>query len=176
MKNKILIFSLFIIFTVSLLTGFSIKFSPGVKKVIIHLTTDIKKDDGPPCVAFDMALTNLKMGNKVEFLFDGEAAWNLKKIKGGKNDFDRYIIPNDLKKLLYNEFNDRSIKTLKTFGDFLYFLHKGGIKITVNGTWNVLTSVEKEIKGKTKLPVYVEPLTLKELAEHINSSQVYYKY
>ena len=55
-------------------------------------------------------------------------------------------------------------------------LHKKGAKIAVNGTWNVLTSVEKEVKGKTKMPSYVEPLTLKEMTESINSSEAYYSY
>lgn len=166
------------ILLVPVLAGFIFSNYPGTsaKKVIIHLTTNIKKDDGPPCVAFDMALTNLKLGNKVEFLFDGEAAWNLKKSKDGKNDFDRYTIPEDLKKLLFEEFKDRSLMKLKTFGGFLEYLHNKGVKITVNGTWNVLTSVEKKIKDRTHIPSYVEPLTLKEMAEYINDSQINYKY
>ncbi len=178
MKNKKLLFTIFTISAGIFLTGFIFTRDSQVhaKTVVIHLTTNIKNDDVPPCVAFDMALTNLKLGNKVEFLFDGEAAWNLKKSNDGKNDFDRYTIPADLKKLLLAEFNDKSLMKLKTFGDFLKFLNDKGVKITVNGTWNVLTSVEKGIKGKTNIPSYVQPLTLKEMAEHINNTQVYYKY
>lgn len=145
--------------------------------VLIHLVTNIKKDDGPPCVAFDIALTNLKLGKKVEFLFDSEAAWNLKRTeKDGKNDFDRYEVPKDLKELLIKQLNDSEISGVKNFGEFLAFLSKKGAKITVNGTWNVLTGVEKELKGKTKLPNFVEPLDLKELANHVNGSDIYYRY
>lgn len=147
------------------------------KKVLVHFVADIKKDDGPPCVAFDMAYTNLMMGNKVEMLFDADAAWNLKIFeKDNKNDYDRYVIPEDLKKLIYDEFKDSEINKLKTFGNFLAYMKKMGAKIYVNGTWNVLTSVEKEVKGKEKMPAFVNPLTLKEMAKIINSADSYMRY
>ncbi|MEO8168928.1 MAG: hypothetical protein ABI623_11820 [bacterium] len=70
-------------------------------KVLIHVISNIKKDDGPPCVAFDIAYANLVMGNRVEMLFDSEAAWNLKRTEAdGKSDFNRYEVPADLKRLL----------------------------------------------------------------------------
>lgn len=59
------------------------------QKILIHLVTNIKKEDCPPCVAFDVALANLKLYGGVELLFDAEAAWNLKvDSTDGKNDFD----------------------------------------------------------------------------------------
>lgn len=145
-------------------------------KVLIHLTTNIKKDDAPPCVAFDIALANAALGNKVEFLFDSEAAWNLKKSKDGKNDFDRYEVPNDLKKIVNDQLHDSSILKLRNFGEFLELLDKKGVNISVNGTWNLLTGVEKEVKGKTNIPNYVSPLTLKEFVNTVNDANVYYKY
>ncbi len=48
------------------------------KTVLVHFVANIKKDNGPPCVAFDMAYTNLEIGNKVEILFEADSAWNLK--------------------------------------------------------------------------------------------------
>lgn len=145
------------------------------KKVIIHLVSNVKKADGPVCVAFDVALVNLKLGNKVEFLFDADAAWNLK-FSNGKNDFDRYEVPADLKKLVSSQINDKALLAVKDFGGFLKLLHDKGADITVNGTWNVLTSVEKDVKGTTNIPKYILPLTLSELANHINSADVYYSY
>ena len=180
MNKKLLVTLIFLIIIVAFLglKKEEIKInSISKEKVIIHLATNIKKDDGPPCVAFDIALVNLKLGKKVEFLFDSEAAWNLKRTgKDGKSDFDRYEVPKDLKQLLVQQLNDSEILGIKNFGEFLAFLSKKGAKITVNGTWNVLTGVEKELKGKTKLPNFVEPLDLKELANHINSSDIYYRY
>lgn len=146
------------------------------KKVLIHIVTDIKKDDGPPCVAVDVALTNLQLGNEVTVLFDANAAWNLKKSEDGKNDYDRYEVPSDLKKLVNEQLKVKELLSLKNFGEFLELLHKKGAKIAVNGTWNVLTSVEKEVKGKTKMPNYVDPLTLKDIVKEINNSETYYSY
>jgi len=151
--------------------------APKKKTVLVHFVADIKKDDGPPCVAFDMAFANIMMGNKVVMLFDADASWNLKLFeKDNKNDFDRYEIPADLKKLIYEQFKDNSLKKLKSFGDFLSYMKSKGAEIYVNGTWNVLTSVEKTIKGKTKMPSYVTPLTLKEMAKEINSADSYMRY
>lgn len=82
----------------------------------------------------------------------------------------------DLKNLVNEQFHDSSILALKNFGEFLEFLHKNGAEISVNGTWNVLTGVEKSLMGKSHLPAFVEPLDLKELAEHINESDIYYHY
>ncbi len=150
---------------------------PKGHKVLIHVVSNIKKDDGPPCVAFDIAYANLVAGNRVELLFDSEAAWNLKRTDAdGKNDFDRYEVPADLKQLVIAQLKEKDLQAVKDFGGFLELLSKKGADITVNGTWNVLTSVEKELKGKTKLPSYVNPLTLKEMVEHMNSAESYYRY
>ena len=95
------------------------------KKVLVHVVSNIKKDDGPPCVAFDIAYANLTAGNHVEMFFDAEAAWNLKRTDtDGKNDLDRYDVPANLKQLLSTEFKNDEIQKLKTFGEFLALLSK----------------------------------------------------
>jgi hypothetical protein len=151
--------------------------NPKGRKVLIHVVSNIKKDDGPPCVAFDIAYANVVAGSQVEMLFDSEAAWNLKRTDAdGKSDFDRYEVPADLKQLVVAQLKEKDLQAVKDFGGFLELLSKKGVVITVNGTWNVLTSVEKELKGKTKLPSYVNPLTLKEMVEHMNAAEKYYRY
>ncbi len=173
--KKIFVFATALIIAVSLFYGNSTN-PVEKKKVLIHILSDIKKNDGPPCVAVDVALTNLELGNNVEVLFDADAAWNIKKSNDGKNDYDRYEVPADLKKLVNDQLKSPDVLKLKNFGEFLQMLHKKGAKITINGTWNVLTSVEKDVKGKTKMPDYVQPLALKELVSNINNSDVYYRY
>jgi hypothetical protein len=151
--------------------------SPKGKKVLVHVVSNIKKEDGPPCVAFDVAYANLMAGNRVEMFFDADAAWNLKRTEtDGKNDLDRYDVPADLKQLVFAEFKNDEIQKLKNFGEFLALLSKKGAIISVNGTWNVLTSIEKEIKGKSTMPSFVEPLTLREMVEHVNAAERYYRY
>lgn len=178
--NKILISISLVVLTIAgvlLLCDNSSTTARSNQKILIHLVTNIKKEDGPPCVAFDVALANLKLYGGVELLFDAEAAWNLKlDSTDGKNDFDRYEVPMDLKNLVNEQFHDSSVLTLKNFGEFLELLHKNGAEISVNGTWNVLTGVERSLKGKSHLPDFVEPLDLKELTEHINESDIYYHY
>jgi hypothetical protein len=150
---------------------------PKGSKVLVHIVTNIKKDDGPPCVAFDIAYANVLAGNRVEILFDSEAAWNLKRTDAdGKSDFDRYEVPQDLKRLVATQLEDKDLFGVKDFGGFLELLAKKGAVITVNGTWNVLTSVEKDLKGKTKMPSVVTPLTLKEMVEHLNAADKYVRY
>jgi len=172
----------YVLIALVLATGIGATLSQGQssskgKKILVHVVSDIKKDDGPPCVAFDIVYANLMAGNRVEMLFDADAAWNLKRTEtDGKNDFDRYDVPADLKQLLLTEFKNDEIQNLKNFGEFLALLSKRGAIISVNGTWNVLTSVEKEIKGKTKMPSFVEPLTLKEMVGHLNAAERYYRY
>jgi hypothetical protein len=85
-------------------------------------------------------------------------------------------VPADLKQLVIAQLKEKDLQAVKDFGGFLELLSKKGVVITVNGTWNVLTSVEKELKGKTKLPSYVNPLTLKEMVEHMNAAEKYYRY
>ena len=77
---------------------------------------------------------------------------------------------------VYKNDDGVTFKELKTFGDLLSFMNKRGVKIYVNGTWNVLTSVEKTLKGKVQMPAYVTPLTLKEMAEVFNTANIYMRY
>lgn len=174
--NKIISITL-LFFIVSIVTAKNTDAASPKKTVLIHVVSNIKTNDGPPCVAFDMALAYLKLGYKVDMMFDADAAWNLKiSSKDKKNDFDRYEVPADLKKIIYEQTKDDNINKLKTFGDFLSYLNSSGVNVYVNGTWNVLTSVEKTLKGKTNMPSYSIPLNLKEMAKVFNSANTYIKY
>lgn len=165
-----------IIFSLLLFTN-TYSTSPKGKTVLIHVVSNVKTNDGPPCVAFDMALAYLELGYKVEMLFDADAAWNLKLSgKERRNDFDRYEVPADLKKLALEQIKDKNFSKVQDFGEFLSYLKKRGVKIYVNGTWNVLTSVEKTLKGKENMPNYVIPLTLKEMADLLSSGDSYMRY
>ncbi len=151
--------------------------SPKKNTVLIHVVSNIKKDDGPPCVAFDIAFAYVKLGYKVQMLFDADAAWNLKLSgKDRKNDFDRYNVPDDLKKLVTQQIKDNNFSKVKNFGEFLEYLSKSGVKIYVNGTWNVLTSAEKTLKGKENMPDYSIPVDLKEMTELLSSANTYMRY
>ncbi|MGI0014391.1 MAG: hypothetical protein ACREBU_13255 [Nitrososphaera sp.] len=146
------------------------------KKMLIHMRANIKKDDGPPCVGFNMALAALKAGYQVEMLFDIEAAYNIKIFTDGKTDYERYTVPADLKALVKEQYPDFPIDKVKTYQDFLNVYHQLGVKITVNGTWNALTQIEKTVKGKEHIISIAEPLDLKEMIAHIAAADVYVAY
>ena len=151
----------------------------GKKKtnVLIHMRANIKKDDGPPCVGFNMALAALEAGYQVEMLFDVEASYNIKIFAGdGKTDFERYEVPDDLKQLVAQQYADFPIGRIKTYQDFLTVYHEMGMKITMNGTWNALTQIEKTITGKENIIAIAEPLTLQEMMAHIAAADVYLAY
>ncbi|RME01457.1 MAG: hypothetical protein D6814_01470 [Calditrichaeota bacterium] len=146
-------------------------------KMLVHMRTNIKKDDGPPCVGFNMALSGLESGYDVEMLFDMEACYNLKIFEGdGKTDYQRYNVPDDLKQLIKQQYPDFPLDRVKTYQDFLTIYHEMGAKITMNGTWNALTKVENSIKGKEHIIPIAEPLTLDEMTQHFKQADVYLAY
>jgi hypothetical protein len=65
---------------------------------------------------------------------------------------------------------------VKTYQDFLTLYHQMGAKITVNGTWNALTQVEKTVKGKQNIIAIAEPLSLQEMTAHIAAANIYVAY
>jgi len=146
-------------------------------RVLIHMRANIKKDDGPPCVGFNMALAALEAGYQVEMLFDVEASYNIKIFSGdGKTDFQRYTVPDKLKQLVMQQYPDFPIDRIKTYQDFLTVYHEMGMKITMNGTWNALTQIESTIKGKEHIIPIAEPLTLEEMMAHIAAADIYMAY
>jgi hypothetical protein len=64
----------------------------------------------------------------------------------------------------------------KTYQDLLKTFHNKGVVLTINGTWNVLSDVEKTVKGQENIPNYVQPLTLKEMVEHRSLADQYWSY
>ncbi len=143
------------------------------KRVLIYLRDNIKENDGPACVAFDAAWAALAQGYSVELMFDQGAAYNLKIFEGdGKTDFQRYDLPQRLKELLAEQFGGSPDQMPKTYQDFLDLLQRKGLLVTVNGTWNALTEIEKTVKGRAHIVKYVQPLDLREMVEHAAAADV----
>jgi len=146
------------------------------KTVFIHLTDNFKKNDGPVCVAFNVAWAARQQGYAVELFFDQDAAYGIKQWEPGKTDLSIYDLPDDLKDLLVKSFGVDRESLPKNYQDYLKLLHDQGVSITVNGFWNALTKVEKNIKGTKNILAYVTPLTLQEMIEHRAGSDVYLKF
>ncbi len=146
------------------------------KTVFIHLTANFKDDDGPVCVAFNVAWAAREKGYNVELFFDQGAAYGLKQWGPGKTDLGIYDLPDDLKGLLVESFGVKRDQLPKTYQDYLAFLNDMGVHVTANGLWNALTKVEKTVKGTENILPYVQPLTIQEVIDHRAAADVYLKF
>jgi hypothetical protein len=146
------------------------------KRVLIHLKTGFKQDDNQPCVAFDMALTALKQGAKVEMLFDAAAVLDLK-IWQGKPTSLAYEVPDKLKDILLAEYKAPTKKDFpKTYQEFLRWLHKQGMEVTFNGTMAQLTSLSSGVHDVGQLEPIAKPLSLAEMLQHRARADIYFVY
>ena len=148
----------------------------GNKKVFIHLTDNFKENDGPVCVAFNAAWQALRDGSQVEIFFDQEAAFGVKQWEPGKTDLGLYPLPDRIKPLLTASFGMKKEALPANYQEYLTMLHEKGARVTVNGFWNALTSIEETIKGRKNILSYAEPLTLKEFLSHREEAEVYLKF
>jgi len=144
--------------------------------VFIHLTANFKKDDGPVCVAFNVARQALHDGDTVVIFFDQGATYGLKQWAPGKTDLGLYPLPKKVKDLLLQSFGGERSALPANYQDYLEQLHKEGARVTANGFWNALTEVEDTIKGRKNILPFVEPLTLAEILELRQSADVYLKF
>jgi hypothetical protein len=117
----------------------------------------------------------LEQGAQVELMFDAGAAW-AQKVHKGQTDWGRYDLPDKLKELMAQQTRDDADAMPKTYQDLLKLFHERGAVLTINGTWNALTDVEKTIRGKENLPVYVQPLSLLEMLEHRAAADNYWSF
>ncbi|MFC1850876.1 hypothetical protein ACFL27_11840 [candidate division CSSED10-310 bacterium] len=116
-----------------------------------------------------------KEGAQVELVFGSAAVWSVI-IHKGKTDWGSYDLPPKLKKLMAEQLGEDEKSFPKTYQDLLKMLHDNGASLTINGTWNALTDVEKTIKGKKNIPDYVQPLTLKEMLAHRAKADQYWSF
>jgi len=144
--------------------------------VLIHLTDDFKKNDGPVCVAFNVAWQALEDGDTVEIFFDQDAAYGLKQWEPGKTDLGLYPLPDRIKELLAETFGVGVDTLPENYQVYLERLHERGVRITVNGFWNALTQVEKTVTGKENILPIVEPITLKQFLADRAAADVYLRF
>ncbi len=155
------------------------KASPGPlagKRVFVHLKTGFKQDDNQPCVAFDLALTALKQGAKVEMFFDAAAVADLKIWQGNPTSL-AYELPDKLKDILVAEYKTPTKKDFpKTYQEFLRWLHKQGVEVTFNGTMAQLISLSSGVRDVGQLDPVAKPLSLDEVLQHRARADIYLVY
>ncbi len=144
--------------------------------VFLHLTADFKTDDGPVCVAFNMAWQALRDGDRVTLFFDQKAAFGLKQWAPGRTDLSLYPLPEKIKDLLVETFDVSRESLPENYQSYLAFLRHKGARVTTNGFWNALTEVETTVKGKEHILDFVEPITLEEALEARRQASLYFHF
>ena len=79
-------------------------FSAGPETFLVHLKTSLKKDDAQICVAYNVIWAALEEGYTVKVLVDADAINTFKLGWFGKDDIEKYKIPDRLRKALADQF------------------------------------------------------------------------
>lgn len=116
----------------------------GGEIILIHLKTGLKLDDAQICVAYNQIWAAAVSGRRVQVLVDGSAVETYKKGRLGRNKFDAYKIPGNLKNILSEEFNVPLDKVPQTYGEYTRMLHQKGVEFFVNSEMLVTYGIEKE--------------------------------
>ena len=165
-----------VVFVAALVLMLSNGAAQAAESVFIHLTDNFKENDGPVCVAFDVAWQALSEGDEVEIFFDQEATYGIKQWEPGKTDLGLYPLPERIKGLLVASLGMDEATLPANYQEFLLNLHERGAKVTANGFWNALTQVEETVKGRKRILPFVEPLTLAEVLAHRRQADIYLKF
>ena len=144
---------------------------------LIHLKTDLAKDDAQICVAYNIIWGALKEGNKVNVLIDASAVNTYKKGWRGKDQLEDYKIPQRLRKEVARQFKISLNDTPTTYGEYLRLLHKEGAKFYINGAMLVLNKISEKYGDMTNISAgFFQPVTLSEIAKLIKQADSYIAY
>lgn len=129
---------------------FSVSFAQ--EKYIVHIKTDLSKDDAQICVAYNVILSALNKGYNVSAIIDASAVNTYKKKTFRDYDsLERYKIPERLRVELYNQFNLKKENVPKTYGEYLDLLIEKGANFYINSTMMVLAKVSEDFNDSNSL-------------------------
>ena len=145
--------------------------------MLVHLKTGLKHDDAQICVAYNMIWAALEEGLDVNVLIDADATNTYKVGWLGKDDIEKYPLPERLRKSLSKQFGMDLKDVPNDYGQFLKMLHHKGAKFYVNSAFLVLAKIEKEM-GKTEniSADFFNPVTLREMVKLITRADYYMVY
>lgn len=147
------------------------------KTMLIHIKTDLAKDDAQICVAYNMIWAALEKGYTVNVLIDASAVNTYKKNWRGKNKLAEYKMPENLRKELSRQFNVSLSNMPATYGEYLEFLHKKGAKFYMNGAMLVVAGISKAYGDMSNISTdFFTPVIIPEMINLISSSDEYIVY
>ena len=94
------------------------------KTLLVHMKTDLAKDDAQICVAYNVIWAAIEKGYKVNVLIDASAVNTYKKGWRGKNKLEGSKLPENLRKERSRQFQNPLGNITKNYGEYLDLLHK----------------------------------------------------
>jgi hypothetical protein len=161
--RALLILSL-LVFTVALIAPPVPAHGAEPEAFLIHLKTSLKKDDAQICVAYNVIWAALEEGYKVKVLVDADAINTFKVGWFGKDDIEKYNIPERLRKELAEQLSVPLSEVPGTYGEFLDMLHEKGAEFYINTGFLIVSKIGtpgdplKKVSAK-----FFTPVTLKEM-------------
>jgi len=161
--RTLLIFSL-LLFTVVLIAPLVPAYGAEYETFLVHLKTSLKKDDAQICVAYNVIWAALEEGFTVKVLVDADAINTFKIGWFGKDDIEKYRIPERLRKELAEQFSVPLEKVPGTYGEFLNFLHGKGAEFYINTGFLIVSKIGTPVDPLEKISAkFFTPVTLKEM-------------
>lgn len=147
------------------------------KKILVHMKTDLGKDDAQICVAYNIIWASIENGYKVNVLIDASAVNTYKKGWFGKDKLEGYKMPESLRIELSKQFNVDLINIPKTYGDYLKLLHEKGAKFYINGAMLVVSGISDKFGDTSKLSTDLfVPIDLKKMVDLVKEADKYIAY
>ena len=131
---------------------------------LVHLKTSLKKNDAQICVAYNVIWAALEEGFEVKVLVDADAINTFKVGWFGKDDIEKYRIPEQLRKELAEQFSVPLEKVPGTYGEFLNFLHGKGAEFYINTGFLIVSKIGTPEDPLEKVSAkFFTPVSLKEM-------------
>ncbi|HBG45687.1 MAG TPA: hypothetical protein DDW94_01695 [Deltaproteobacteria bacterium] len=147
------------------------------ESILFHLKTSLKHDDAQICVAYNMIWAALESGLEVNVLIDADTANTFKTGWFGRDDIEKFPLPERLRKSLSEQFNVPLKGVPVNYGRFLDMLHQKGARFHINSAFLVLAKIEKEMGKLDNISAkFFKPVTLKEMIELRTGADYYMAY
>ena len=144
---------------------------------LVHLKTSLKKDDAQICVAYNVMWAALEEGYNVKVLVDADAINTFKVGWGGKDDIEKYKIPENLREALAKQFAAPLETVPKTYGDFLTMLKERGVEFYINSGFLIVSKIGEPADLLKKVSnKFFKPITLKEMIKLRAGAKYYMAY
>jgi len=144
---------------------------------LVHLKTSLKKDDAQICVAYNVIWAALEEGFTVKVLVDADAINTFKVGWFGKDDIEKYKIPERLRVALAEQFSVSLDTAPKTYGEFLTLLREKGAEFYINSGFLIVSKIGNPEDLLEKMSAkFFQPVSLKEMVRLRAGADYYMAY